>query len=56
MIRKQLTFSKEGDVKTIKDAVKKINAEAKDGQIVSVNRFIAQKALQGAEAILNRKK
>ena len=56
MIRKQLTFSNQAEVKTIEDAVEKLNKEAKDGQIVSVNRFIAEKALQGALTVLKRKK
>jgi len=52
--RKQLTFAKDDDIDLIEEAVEKLNKEAKDGQIVSVNRFIAQKALEGAKQVLNQ--
>ncbi len=56
MIRKQLTFAKVEDVKIIEKAVIKINQESRDGETISVNRFIAQKALDGAVQVLKRKK
>lgn len=56
MIRKQLTFPNQDELDTIESAVTKLNKEAKDGQTVSVNRFIAEKAFQGAKQVLKRKK
>lgn len=55
-LRKQLVFKNEDYIKTIEQAVAKINKESKNGESISVNRFMTQKSYEAALQVLKRKK
>jgi len=55
-IRKQIVFKSKDRLEAIEKAVEKINKDSRDGESISVNRFIAQKAYEAALQVLKRGK